>query len=560
MPRAARISRGLRRGWHLLPTEDYRLRSEAALTHPVTLLSLAVLLVNDHLLKSVWPGSWVTGKLSDLAWLIFAVPLLAWLLSFIARGSLWQRWAFLAAYAGLPALYLVFNIFEPVHDAILTAITTPFGLTPGSPQDATDSIVIPLALVITLLVWRASSADKALARRKWVVLVTAATALASVATSVAEPKEGITNVISTEEGAIIASGYQSDDGGWTWTPSEQRMRYSDQDGQRVETPRGTYEINRADIVRIAPDGDGQVVYSADYLAAGSNRWIQWLDTERFGYRLLVTEPQSIAYDQRTGNLIVGLGLQGVAVGTPDGEWTRVAVNDFRPTDLSFEAKFPILVATPGYWAASLALALSLISVAQLYSRRETTELALGPAMFGVSLFVLTFFAPILFFFSIITVPTLLILAAVAAAKPPESEFRAVILALLAASAVSAALWALTLFSSLEPDNWVDDFLLYSVLVGAYLFGFALFMASWQSIPQFFRTVPFFALMNALIFLSFMIWLRLGINTFAAALLAAALSGSAAFVLFNYLRSKLPPLSFVPSSSATKPGEDSDLRD
>jgi hypothetical protein len=42
--------------------------------HPITLLALGLLLLNDHVLKAAWPGP-VTGKLSDLAGLIF-FPLL----------------------------------------------------------------------------------------------------------------------------------------------------------------------------------------------------------------------------------------------------------------------------------------------------------------------------------------------------------------------------------------------------------------------------------------------------------------------------------------------------
>ncbi len=41
-----------------------------ALLHPGALLAIAVLVVNDHVLKSAWPGL-VTGKLSDVAGLVF---------------------------------------------------------------------------------------------------------------------------------------------------------------------------------------------------------------------------------------------------------------------------------------------------------------------------------------------------------------------------------------------------------------------------------------------------------------------------------------------------------
>jgi hypothetical protein len=45
-----------------------------ALAHPIALLSIALLVVNDHVLKAAMPGL-ITGKLSDIAGMIF-FPLL----------------------------------------------------------------------------------------------------------------------------------------------------------------------------------------------------------------------------------------------------------------------------------------------------------------------------------------------------------------------------------------------------------------------------------------------------------------------------------------------------
>ena len=47
-----------------------------ALAHPGAVLSLVLLVLNDHVLKQAWPG-WVTGKLSDVAGLVVAPLLLA---------------------------------------------------------------------------------------------------------------------------------------------------------------------------------------------------------------------------------------------------------------------------------------------------------------------------------------------------------------------------------------------------------------------------------------------------------------------------------------------------
>ena len=95
---------------------NFRTRCASALTHPATVAALVTLLLNDVVFKAMWPDAWVTGKLSDLAWVVFALPLLAFLLSLFTRGHEFAaRAAFLSAYAGLPLLYAAFNTFEPVH-------------------------------------------------------------------------------------------------------------------------------------------------------------------------------------------------------------------------------------------------------------------------------------------------------------------------------------------------------------------------------------------------------------------------------------------------------------
>ena len=65
----------------------FRQRCAAALTHPVTLGSLALFLLNDLALKPLWPDAWATGKLSDLAFVVVASPLLAFFLALLVRES-----------------------------------------------------------------------------------------------------------------------------------------------------------------------------------------------------------------------------------------------------------------------------------------------------------------------------------------------------------------------------------------------------------------------------------------------------------------------------------------
>jgi hypothetical protein len=60
-------------------------RARAALLHPIALVAVALLLVNDHVLKAAWPGWW-TGKLSDVAALIVGPVAVAALWQLIVRG------------------------------------------------------------------------------------------------------------------------------------------------------------------------------------------------------------------------------------------------------------------------------------------------------------------------------------------------------------------------------------------------------------------------------------------------------------------------------------------
>ena len=166
----------------------FRARCASALMHPATVTAVALLLLNDLVFKSVWPGSWATGKLSDLAWVVFASPLLAFLLSFLVRRStVGQRVAFIASYAALPLLYAAFNTFGPVHDLIIRGLSIASGGTSGSPLDVTDSLVIPFGLGIALWVWRRRIASTESLRMRLAVLAAGVAALASVATSESQP-------------------------------------------------------------------------------------------------------------------------------------------------------------------------------------------------------------------------------------------------------------------------------------------------------------------------------------------------------------------------------------
>ena len=331
----------------------FRRQAASAVMHPVTLGALGVLLANDLVFKALWPGAWIPGKLSDLAWMVFAPPVLAYALSFGTRERpMAERAAFAAAYAGLPLLYAAFNTFEPVHDAILRALGIFGGDGPRSPLDSTDSLVIPFAMVAALWVWRRPPLETASIRTRLAILAAIAAALASVATSY-EADRGITEVGRTDSGALGAhvssyledSGtyysdrgtYESIDGGYTWSKvSKDYLALSAQ----TQNPLGEYYTVVGPHVMLldAASGSQEVAYSFEYLRGGGNRWMQSLDKSDISNAVVSTSPYQLFYDDQSGNLIVAMGLQGVVVVAPDGTSARIAVGAYSPTDFSFRSK------------------------------------------------------------------------------------------------------------------------------------------------------------------------------------------------------------------------------
>jgi hypothetical protein len=143
------------------------------LLHPVSLLALATLIVNDQLLKAAWPGV-VTGKLSDVAGLVVAPLSLqaAWEIGQWIAGR-WRGPSTSVLVAAIVVVGLGFaavQVWDPASDAYgwtLGAAQWPFralaAFLTGAPlpnvapavatADAEDLLALPV-LVVTWSVGR----------------------------------------------------------------------------------------------------------------------------------------------------------------------------------------------------------------------------------------------------------------------------------------------------------------------------------------------------------------------------------------------------------------------
>ena len=178
--------------------------------------SVALLLLNDHVLKSAWPG-WVTGKLSDVA----GVAMVAVALAAILRRS-------------APALVVTAVAFTALKTVPVVAVWAAPVLGGVTRTDPTDLVALVVLLALRPFLVRrlgaappaapASPADPLRRRRSPRVLVVQTLAIgcavvATTATSADCAGQGVTDV-GTVGGDVYArtpdGWYRSQDGGVLW--------------------------------------------------------------------------------------------------------------------------------------------------------------------------------------------------------------------------------------------------------------------------------------------------------------------------------------------------------
>ncbi|WP_051753246.1 hypothetical protein [Streptosporangium amethystogenes] len=194
--------------------------------HPATVVATFVLLVNDHLLKALWPGP-VTGKLSDVAGLLVAPPVLA--LAFLPALALTRAGPFSSALARLTAPVAIvatgvgFTLVKTTEEGAELA-SRAWTLVAGPSRvlaDPTDLVVLP-ALGVAWLVWRGCRSDQTVRRARALVVVPFAL-VGVTATSAAPPPPTALSVSADGESITVftrfgpSSAVVSRDGGRTWS-------------------------------------------------------------------------------------------------------------------------------------------------------------------------------------------------------------------------------------------------------------------------------------------------------------------------------------------------------
>jgi hypothetical protein len=183
-----------------------------ALVHPVSLCCLALLWLNDQVLKVRWPD-WVTGKLSDVAGLAF-FPLLLSVLLGLARRS--PKATIVSSTLLTGSWFAAAKTVPAVADATERLVEALSGQPARIVTDPTDLVALP-ALGWALIAWRQPRSAGALSASRLAVLVAAASL--SLATSMDCPAHAPQDLTVFEPGVVVADttpNVMSTDAGRTW--------------------------------------------------------------------------------------------------------------------------------------------------------------------------------------------------------------------------------------------------------------------------------------------------------------------------------------------------------
>lgn len=334
--------------------------------HPLTIAATAVLLLNDHVFKQAWPGL-VTGKLSDVAGMVVAPPVLGLLLGLLLADRIAAPAAVLLTGAGF-ALVKLTPAGAEVASAAWSVVNGP-SVVLADPADLIALPALGLAWWAWLRVAAAPPLSPGLVSRFRVAVAVPFAVLAITATSapsdVFPSVDGVRGADEAGTQVVIEAfgrSYSSRSGVDDWTPLPQPVQPPEE--RRLQTEACVpgdaahcYRVHgggELDLYEWPPRG-GRLLGVDETTDSGQTWHTAWeVPAARWPFVLRQHSfPGGMGRPSRTASVevlvravpgghevFVANGVEGLAVRGADGSWRRVPVVvtatglDLRPAPLT----------------------------------------------------------------------------------------------------------------------------------------------------------------------------------------------------------------------------------
>jgi hypothetical protein len=333
-----------------------------AFRHPFILLSIAVLLFNDHLLKVLTP-SWATGKISDFAGLFFFPFLIGFLFQACNPKSIPSHQALLVGFFLTAAVFAGLKTLPVANEWAAILLSTLYRQPIRIAFDPTDCIALIMFLPGWMM-WRkieGHQGKKDLGKMPYLVL--AVGSLASLATSPCAPVPQVTRLAFGGGTLYAGIGFTDrfEDGGTIMASQNgwedwHVVMYNQYNGTTWKTdPKYTglladnpfREPRKLPLTACDPvepttcyriDGTPQVEESLDGGASWTTAWLSPADREDFRIRMAggvlldcgkipdVRTFDLVMYPGPKGStLLVAMGNEGLLVHPSQGGWQAVGI-------------------------------------------------------------------------------------------------------------------------------------------------------------------------------------------------------------------------------------------
>jgi hypothetical protein len=367
-----------------------------SLVHPLSLMAILLLLFNDHWLRYAHP-SWLTGKLGDFTWLVFAPFITALLLAWIIP----QRWKQHSRIVGLLSIGFIGVWFATaktipfVHEITTQTLYAIVGWEGQLRLDVTDLLTLP-ALLISWHIWNQASDDSvSLKPLAYVafglgILGTLATDdgpyYSDMGVSQICSYEGLPAVVTQDMWGNGAQ-YQSTNGGLFWNLVDTTNFNGEGDStiqdntlcDDIPLTTNSFLIHWTPQEQIEISTDGGDTWAIDYDLAYLRQDVRNVYV-KYGYddyNYLIQNmpsPMDAYYDEDSGNIIFAMSWNGVLVRDANGEYTWVTVGDYGLENLANFQKATDAIFFE-LWLA-LATCFLIVTTSTRYIRRQQRSIIL----------------------------------------------------------------------------------------------------------------------------------------------------------------------------------------